>query len=456
MIIRGWKFWAVCALLLIACASVLPNSAGAEVLPGEHTRKMAQSPSDTTSCVPSPSNLISWWTGDGNANDIIGTNDGQLQNGVAFTPGKVGQTFYFDGISSDVYVPNSPSLRIGDSITIEFWIYPNNQPNSVPVTQGDSNSYDPSWGILYYGTVFGDHEPQSVVFDLIGSSHGQIQTGAYSVPFGRWTHVAATSDGVTMRLYVNGVEVSSGSSTEGIASLYPLHIGSTQRNGIPEQYFNGMIDELGIYNQALTSQEIQKIYNASRSGKCKPLLIPTTGRISRYFLDTRAPDYSGDYYDENDNLVINTNRIHNGVNITNGATDCTLEQSPVYAAAAGTVLWAGFNPRDGYNVKLSHGTTINMNGKYVWTEYAQLGTKNGISCIAPGIVKGAYVSTGQLIGWQGDSGNARGVQLQWSIWVGTRNNFSTALPASPDFYTCIDLTAPSTTRRVIQGQNDCP
>ena len=74
-------------------------------------------------CAPEPSGLISWWPGEGDANDIVGANNGTLVNGVSFVLGEVGQAFSFDGESSYVSIPDSPSLdSFTTSITIETWI----------------------------------------------------------------------------------------------------------------------------------------------------------------------------------------------------------------------------------------------------------------------------------------------------------------------------------------------
>ena len=74
-----------------------------------------------------------------------------------------------------------------------------------------------------------------------------------------WTHLAATYDGTTMRLYVNGAQVASQAQTGAIAtSTDPLQIGGDSIYG---QYFQGAIDEVRIYNVALTAAEIQADMN---------------------------------------------------------------------------------------------------------------------------------------------------------------------------------------------------
>ena len=56
-------------------------------------------------CVQPPAGLVSWWPGEGNANDIVGSNHGTLQNGATFAAGMVGQAFSFDGIDDYVRFP---------------------------------------------------------------------------------------------------------------------------------------------------------------------------------------------------------------------------------------------------------------------------------------------------------------------------------------------------------------
>src|SRR5438105_9651082 len=62
-------------------------------------------------CAPPPPDIVSWWPGDGDANDIQGNNDGTLQNGATFAAGLVGQAFSFDGVNDYVEVQNSPRDR---------------------------------------------------------------------------------------------------------------------------------------------------------------------------------------------------------------------------------------------------------------------------------------------------------------------------------------------------------
>src|SRR5207253_6671967 len=73
-------------------------------------------------CISPPSNMVSWWPADGNANDIQGSSNGILQSGATFGAGKVGQAFSFDGVNDFVSVPDSNTWAFGTGdFTIDLW-----------------------------------------------------------------------------------------------------------------------------------------------------------------------------------------------------------------------------------------------------------------------------------------------------------------------------------------------
>jgi len=83
--------------------------------------------------------------------------------------------------------------------------------------------------------------------------------GTAALTTNSWTHIAGTYDGATLRLYVNGVQVNSQAQTGPIAvSTSPLQIGGDTFYG---QYFQGTLDEIRVYNRALSTAEIQRDMN---------------------------------------------------------------------------------------------------------------------------------------------------------------------------------------------------
>ena len=229
-------------------------------------------------CTAAPSGLMGWWAAEGDANDSIGGNNGTLVNGVNFANGMVGQAFWFDGVSSYVSIPDSPSLdTLVSSITIETWIKGNqltaNEDWEGIVTKGNS-----SWRLQ------GRAEANTVAFSATGVSPNQDLYGSQNVNDGQWHHVAGVYDGTNMFLYVDGTLDASQPATGLIAqNSAPLRIGANASDGEDGTgyYFNGLIDEASIYNRALTAAEIQSIYSARMSGKCPvppTIIVPPTNQ----------------------------------------------------------------------------------------------------------------------------------------------------------------------------------
>lgn len=221
-------------------------------------------------CVAAPGNLVSWWRGEGGADDAAGANHGTLLNGAALAQGTVGQGFHLDGSNQCVQIPCSPSL-IASNYSVETWIKPAAQVS-------DSTRQD-----LIFGQSFGHCQLAVRTGTLglriawqFGTSHytfyGVVSTS--EIPIGQFTHLAGTWDGATLRLYINGVL--SAQNTPGALpadSGCPFFLGGFY-NPAPDncqyvgQFFNGLVDELSVYNRALSGAEIQSIYSAGSAGKC--------------------------------------------------------------------------------------------------------------------------------------------------------------------------------------------
>ncbi len=77
-----------------------------------------------------PQGLVSWWTADGTAGDLMQRNDANLVGGTTFATGMVGQAFDFDGVDDRVQVPDSESLKLTESLSIEGWVLVRSYPTS--------------------------------------------------------------------------------------------------------------------------------------------------------------------------------------------------------------------------------------------------------------------------------------------------------------------------------------
>lgn len=226
-------------------------------------------------CVTPPSGLVSWWSGEDNANDIQNNNHGTLQNGATFATGKIGQAFSFDGVDDFVVIPHSMSLNPTNALSLEAWIYIN-QYTFIPaiVSKGNVGNYFES-----YSLAISDDGRLLFVLNRNGTSSGRSFVMGPIVSLNTWSHVASTYDGATMRVYLNGSEVGSVNHVGGIfVTPHPVVIGKNDREpnplGYPTSYLSGLIDDVSIYNRALSASEIQSIYNAGGVGKCTECTPP--------------------------------------------------------------------------------------------------------------------------------------------------------------------------------------
>ena len=211
-------------------------------------------------CVASPAGLLTWWTGDGAPNDRYGTHHGSLSNGVAYATGVVGQCFSFDGVNDFVSVSNVPDVNFHDNtpMTIELWAYRTGAATGQNII-GKRIGCDGA--NIQYQMSFSSYNNEGLVF---GANLPFVQTHV-ELPMNQWTHLAGTFDGTTLRFYINGNLMASQVAPLGPTNTGPLRIGQVGDCA----GFEGLLDEIGIYNRALTPSEIQAIYAAGSAGKCK-------------------------------------------------------------------------------------------------------------------------------------------------------------------------------------------
>ena len=95
----------------------------------------------------------------------------------------------------------------------------------------------------------------------------------------QWYHIVATLDGTNARFYINGSEVGTALTYTQVNTNQILELGRNPNNN---QYFNGKIDEIGIFNVALTASEVQSIYSATTTGKTGDLNTLSTPPVAWY------------------------------------------------------------------------------------------------------------------------------------------------------------------------------
>ena len=234
-----------------------------------------------STCAAPPLGMVGWWPGDGNAKDITPHDHDGVLHGATFTSGEVGQAFSLEGTDDFVSVPNASALN-PTKITVDAWVF---------VAGADLlGQYYPS--IIGKGNVGGGngaYEDESYAMYLTPAGTVDFLVNVHGTMAGRgtahgstlninaWNFVAGTYDGITVRVYVNGVAGVSDALHAGSINPSPendLLIGKADRktpidSGLSNSFFKGSIDEVELFNRALTALEINQIQNAGHAGKCK-------------------------------------------------------------------------------------------------------------------------------------------------------------------------------------------
>src|SRR5215213_9674519 len=184
--------------------------------------------------------------------DFSGTgNVGTTSNTSWSASGKYGGALSFNGTSSRVNVPDANSLDLTTGMTLEAWVNPTLVTAAWRdvIYKGNDN---------YYLSATSSNSSRPAGGIIIGGVNTEA-FGASALAPNTWTHLATTYDGSAVRLYVNGNLISSTPRTGNITtSSNPLQIGSDSIFG---QYFAGLIDEVRVYNHALTLAQIQADMN---------------------------------------------------------------------------------------------------------------------------------------------------------------------------------------------------
>lgn len=212
-----------------------------------------------------PAGLVALWSGENDARDSVGNNDGTWQSGVTFVPGKFGRAFGFDG-GGHIKIPASQSLNVGlgEGFTFECWINPDNIASQV-MTVFEWNDSSGAWtGVGCHLALCADGVIHGNVIDPKDGLNHSLDTPGNCVAPGIWQHIALTYDKTTgtLTLYRNGTVAASGDV--GImtpSTAFDFYLGERVAPGDPHR-FQGAMDEIALYDRVLSASEIQAISKA--------------------------------------------------------------------------------------------------------------------------------------------------------------------------------------------------
>ncbi len=208
--------------------------------------------------------IMGVWLFDEGAGNFAGDSSGRSNDGESFgkpewVDGKFGKALEFDGESDWVQIPDDPSLRVAVDVTVMAWVklerytFPGADWQGVIAKADNPRSYN------IYTDVGG-----KFLLSIFSPVH-VCGVSVTKLPLDEWVHLAGTAesnkDGGTMKLYINGVldkEMPSGElkSLPGDSDTSDVVIGKTWEG---QRLFGGLIDEVALFNVALTVEEVKRI-----------------------------------------------------------------------------------------------------------------------------------------------------------------------------------------------------
>ena len=193
--------------------------------------------------------LKAYYKLDSNANDSLGNYNGTATS-MSWSAGKIGQAGSFNGSSSKIAIATTVKAT---GVSYVFWIYCS---NINPSQDGKIVDIRNSSSIQLMSSI----ENYNVAFYVNDGSSSKITT---PVSKNTWTHFVLTSENGSQKIYKNGALATSdtksfngttiGGSGQGM-------IGQEWNNGAP-RYYSGLIDEVGIWDRALSAGEVAELYN---------------------------------------------------------------------------------------------------------------------------------------------------------------------------------------------------
>ena len=297
--------------------------------------------------------LVSYWRAEDNACDAADGNHGTPKNGAGFAAGKVGQGFSFDGVNDYVTVPDDTSLRLGKNQTIKAWYkWAGGGTDDWRRLVGKGAASPRNYGLWIH--------PQTnrVLFQIYNQGATVGCNAILSVASdSNWHQLAGTYDGSRIKLYYDGGLVSDVACTLTPAiTADPLTIGFANAGVAPfHSPFDGLIDEVKVYNTAHTAAEIAAQYNKENNGPVS--LWPAEGNAD-------------DLIDGNDGTLVNGTGFAAGIFGQgfdfDGADDyVTFGTGPVITGKGPFAVEAWVATTDPEGVIIQQRSAAVFNGEYV-------------------------------------------------------------------------------------------
>ena len=212
---------------------------------------------------PASPGLLAYYPFSGNANDKSGNGNDGTVNGATLTQDRFGNSnsaYSFDG-NDQIDVPDSPSLTMGvDQFTISAWAqFSTFGADGGYYLMGHSNGPGNTSKWIFWLSNSG------ISLVLSSSGGGWIGIGSFPFEIGQWYHVAVQRKGSLLTAFVNGTPIGSATTSVPTPDLStPFRMGTAELDR-PNRFVRGLIDEVRLYDRALSNVELTELYATGRT-----------------------------------------------------------------------------------------------------------------------------------------------------------------------------------------------
>ncbi|HWB81383.1 MAG TPA: LamG domain-containing protein [Nannocystaceae bacterium] len=211
------------------------------------------------------SDLVAWYQFEADVFDGVVLDSANGHDGVCegegcplSMPGVVGNAAFFDGVDDIVIVADHPDFATASGFTLAAWVMLDAEPVGFRCVVAKPLDDVTNLDAYELGREAEGHATANMTF----ADGGRAELAAPELlQAGEWTHLAATWDGITMRLFVAGAETMAADAPSLQLTAHDLNFGASWDQGMPSDFLLGGIDELQIWRRALTGEEIAELAN---------------------------------------------------------------------------------------------------------------------------------------------------------------------------------------------------